>query len=52
MRDDGDVSVTWVRLALDLDGSTLAPAEPPAGITITSLQELGDSEPIGSLSTT
>lgn len=38
------MSVTWVRLALDLDGSTLVPAEPPPGITLTSLQELGDSE--------
>jgi hypothetical protein len=42
--DDGDVSVTWVGLALDLDVATLAPGKPPPGITLTSLQELGDSE--------
>ena len=41
-----DMPVNWVRLALDLDGDAqiLAPSAPPAGISLTTLQELGDSE--------
>lgn len=40
------MSVKWVRLALDLEGNSklLARSDPPAGITLTTLQELGDSE--------
>jgi hypothetical protein len=40
-----DMSVKWVRLALDVDDNAklLVPSDPPAGITIT-LQELGDTE--------
>lgn len=38
--------MNWVRLALDLDGNTnlLAPSSPPAGIALTTLEKLGDSE--------
>jgi hypothetical protein len=48
-----DMSVNWVRLAFDLDDGAklLAPSHPPAGITLTTLQEFGDSKVIDTLST-
>jgi hypothetical protein len=41
------MSVDWVRLVLDLDGDdseSLPTVTPPAGITLTTLQDWGDSE--------